>query len=59
MSKKENIKDWNPTFQKYNRKKQFFETIPYAKSWFCNDKKIIHNSEKEVLNCKTCKEIYE
>jgi len=39
MNKKENIKDWNPTFEIYNRKKQVFETISYVKSWFCNEKK--------------------
>lgn len=56
---KENIKDWNPSFEKYNRKTKKIDKVFYIKSWFCNENKIIHNSEKEVMNCKTCKKRYE
>lgn len=41
----------------YNRKSNDYEIklVFYDLSWFCNENKIIHRSEKEVLNCNYCK----
>ena len=41
--------EWNPGY--YDENNTF---IKYEKSWYCNNNKIIHNSEKEYLNCKSC-----
>lgn len=42
--------EWNPG---YYDKNEVFQ--PYEKRWYCNENKIIHNSEKEKNNCKYCK----
>jgi hypothetical protein len=43
--------DWNPGY--YDKWNDF---IPYEKKWYCNQNKVIHQSEKEKNNCKYCKE---
>ena len=53
---KENIEDWKPTFEGYGD--NVGKIFNYERNWFCNDNKIIHHSEKEVLNCKHCKSKY-
>lgn len=30
------------------------ETVYYERSWYCNENKIIHGSEREVINCRHC-----
>ena len=44
------MSDWNPGY--YNTKGIF---IQYIKSYYCNINKLIHYSEKEMLNCKCSK----
>lgn len=44
------MSSWNPGY--YNTKGVF---IQYEKKWYCNENKIIHNSENEMKMCKYCK----
>lgn len=30
------------------------EILYYERAWFCEENKIIHNSEKEVIKCVHC-----
>jgi len=62
MKKKENISDWTPYFlvfgenaydENLNRNIGFYE-----RNWFCYTNKIIHHSEKDVLNCAHCSKKY-
>ena len=55
---KKNIKDYNPSFEKYSHKLKKMITIYYEKSWYCKAQQIIHNSEKQTLECKFCSKIY-
>ena len=46
--------DWNPGYWKVNKDTLGETWVNYDKNWFCNENKIIHNSEKEKNNCKFC-----
>lgn len=48
----ENVDNWNPYFLKYD---SIIPTvIYYERSWFCNENKTIHKSQKDYINCKEC-----
>ena len=53
---KENIKDWQPSFEGFGD--NVGKIFKYERNWFCNTNKIIHHSEKAVLNCIHCSKIY-
>lgn len=48
------MKEWNPGYWRIKKGTLFEEFIPYEKKWYCNQNKIIHQSEKEKNNCKYC-----
>ena len=62
--KKENINDWQPMYKLYGNKlmdaiiNNTPTELPYKRSWFCNDNKIIHTNKKQVMTCEYCSKKY-
>jgi hypothetical protein len=50
MESEQSLKEYNP----YYILGKTGETIYYERRWYCAENKVIHGSEKEVMNCKFC-----
>lgn len=60
-----NIKEYKPYGLVFGKNAYRFENnklvrnvFYYERSWFCNENKMIHHSEKETLNCPYCSKIW-
>jgi hypothetical protein len=49
METEQTLKDYKPHFLD-----KWESPIYYERRWFCTENKVIHGSEKEVINCKHC-----